>query len=448
MKLLGTKELEINDVKVITYAHFPDERGYFTETFRKSQFAELDFLKGFEIKQSNESTSTKGVIRGLHFQWNPYMGKLVRTVRGEMVDIVLDIRKKSPTFGKAIGYHMPASKDNKLNEWIWVPPGFAHGNVYLEDTVIEYMCTGEYSPGCEAGISPASKDIDWSLCNADVMTKIKPYLENPELMSPRDLAGYSLEDWSKSSLSNQFVLNNEASILITGGSGLLGSKLKDHFPDASLSNAYFPQRSEFNVTDYSGMQQYIRGKNISIIIHGAAFTDVPAAALEENMASVIDTNIIGTCNLAKLCQEEGIRLVYISTDYVFDGVKGNYKESDAVNPRNPYALSKLGGECGVRLCKKSLIVRLSFGPDEFPYPAAFIDQWTSRESVTEISKKIKKVALDAITGIVHIGSDRRTVYGYAKSLDENKIIGEISINDVNFYPPKDTSLDTTYYKSL
>ena len=78
--------------------------------------------------------------------------------------------------------------------------------VYLEDTVIEYMCTGEYSPGCEAGISPASKDIDWSLCDADVMTKIKPYLENPELMSPRDLAGYSLEDWSKSSLSNQFVV--------------------------------------------------------------------------------------------------------------------------------------------------------------------------------------------------------------------------------------------------
>ena len=93
MKLLSIKSLAIPDIKIITYQHFCDSRGYFTEHFRKSQFKELPFMQGFEIKQCNESSSTKGVIRGLHFQWNPYMGKLVRTTRGNMVDMVLDIRK-------------------------------------------------------------------------------------------------------------------------------------------------------------------------------------------------------------------------------------------------------------------------------------------------------------------------------------------------------------------
>ena len=106
--------------------------------------------------QANQSLSEKGVMRGMHFQWNPYMGKLVRTISGHMVDMVLDIRIDSPTFGKMIAYDMPASDENDYDEWIWVPPGFAHGNFFSEKTIIEYMCTGQYSPGCEACISPFS----------------------------------------------------------------------------------------------------------------------------------------------------------------------------------------------------------------------------------------------------------------------------------------------------
>jgi len=171
MKLKEVNVLQIDEIKLVKFARFTDHRGYFTEHYRRSNFKkhpDTEFLKDVEFVQANESWSRKGTIRGLHFQWNPYMGKLVRTLSGRMVDMVLDIRKGSPTFGKIILYDMPANRNADYQEWIWVPPGFAHGNFFTEDTLIEYFCSGEYSPGCEAAISPLAKDIDWSLCEPNL----------------------------------------------------------------------------------------------------------------------------------------------------------------------------------------------------------------------------------------------------------------------------------------
>ncbi len=122
-------------------------------------------MRGVRFLQANESFSRAGTVRGLHFQWNPYMGKLVRTIRGHMIDVALDIRKGSPTYGQIVAYDMPVQGDEDFAEWIWLPPGFAHGNTFPQDTVIEYFCSGEYSPGNEAGISPVADDLDWSLCD-------------------------------------------------------------------------------------------------------------------------------------------------------------------------------------------------------------------------------------------------------------------------------------------
>ncbi|MCX7991290.1 MAG: dTDP-4-dehydrorhamnose 3,5-epimerase family protein, partial [Proteobacteria bacterium] len=165
MKILEVLSLKIEDIKVIKFAKFKDDRGYFTEVFRQQDIEGLDFLKGYKFYQANESYSKANVIRGLHFQWNPYMGKLVRTIRGRMIDLALDIRKNSPTFGKIIAYDMPAFTDREYSEWIWIPPGFAHGNIFTEETMIEYFCTGWWSPQTEAGINPFAEDIDWSLCD-------------------------------------------------------------------------------------------------------------------------------------------------------------------------------------------------------------------------------------------------------------------------------------------
>lgn len=209
MKILSVNSLAIQDVKVIRFARFHDNRGFFTETFRKSDWSsreELGKYRSANFVQVNESFSRTNVCRGLHFQWNPFMGKLVRTVRGNMIDLVLDIRKGSPTLGKILALDMPASTDIAHSEWIWVPPGFAHGNFFTEDTQIEYMCSGEYSPNCEAGISPLAGDIDWTLCDGNLKDLFDRTIFKGGIVSEKDKAGMSLTQWLADERSDNFVL--------------------------------------------------------------------------------------------------------------------------------------------------------------------------------------------------------------------------------------------------
>jgi dTDP-4-dehydrorhamnose 3,5-epimerase len=206
MKLLKVETLAIPDIRVIRFARFRDQRGYFTEHFRKSDLqTQTPFLAGVEFYQANESYSMPGTVRGLHFQWNPYMGKLVRTLHGRMLDLVLDIRKGSPSFGKIIAYDMPARLTNDWNEWIWVPPGFAHGNVFPEESAIEYFCSGEYSPGCEAGISPLAADIDWSLCDPGLRDCFQHVAHGSALMTEKDRNGFTVAGWRADPRSDNFV---------------------------------------------------------------------------------------------------------------------------------------------------------------------------------------------------------------------------------------------------
>lgn len=207
MKILGVDQLEIPEIKVIRFARFRDGRGYFTEHFRKSDLQTdplTPFMRDVEFVQTNESFSRAGTVRGLHFQWNPYMGKLVRTLHGHMVDLVLDIRKGSPSFGRAIAYDMPSHFGEDSNEWIWVPPGFAHGNVFLEDTSIEYFCSGEYSPGNEAGISPLAEDIDWSLCDPGLRETFHEIASRSSLITDKDRNGLSVSAWERDERSENF----------------------------------------------------------------------------------------------------------------------------------------------------------------------------------------------------------------------------------------------------
>ena len=208
MKIIDVKALSISDVKVITFERFVDNRGFFTEPYRKSDSVshpELKTFRNLEFVQVNESFSKKGVCRGLHFQWNPFMGKLVRTVCGRMVDMVLDIRKDSPTLGRIIAYDMPAKVEDTFNEWIWVPPGFAHGNFFTEDSRIEYMCSGEYSPGCEAGISPLAEDIDWSICGPELKKLFDIVIKRSGILSEKDRNALSLTNWLRDSRSDNFI---------------------------------------------------------------------------------------------------------------------------------------------------------------------------------------------------------------------------------------------------
>lgn len=208
MKILAIKNLPLPEVKIIQFARFLDQRGYFTEYFRKSdlyQYPGFDFFLKNELAQANQSYSKKDTIRGLHFQWNPFMGKLVRVITGSMIDIILDIRKGSPSYGKILMYKMTASLELDHDEIIWVPPGFAHGNLFLEDTIIEYLCTGEYNPNCEAGISPFAEDIDWSLCDQELKNIFDQVSRKTELITIKDRNGFSCKEWKRSENSNNFL---------------------------------------------------------------------------------------------------------------------------------------------------------------------------------------------------------------------------------------------------
>ena len=158
MKVLTTP---INDVKIIEPKVFGDERGFFLETFQAERYQELVGI-ALPFVQDNHSRSTKGVLRGLHFQKTRPQGKLVRVVKGEVFDVAVDIRKDSPTYGTWAGAIL--SEENKHQ--FWVPPGLAHGFVVLSDIAdFEYKCTDYYDPsdeGCLMWNDPTI-NIDWPI---------------------------------------------------------------------------------------------------------------------------------------------------------------------------------------------------------------------------------------------------------------------------------------------
>ena len=229
------------------------------------------------------------------------------------------------------------------------------------------------------------------------------------------------------------------SILITGAAGKLGAAVWDLLPQAIGAT-----RTNFDLSNATQMSAFLdQHPKVTTILHCAAMISPPK--INEDIAQAIQSNIIGTSLLAAACYKRNIRLVYISTDYVFAGEKGMYKETDELLPQNKYAWSKLGGECAVQMLDNYVIIRLSFGPDIFPYKAAFTDQYTSRESASVIAKKIKNIVVSDFKGVIHIGGDRKSVYEYALSLGAENI-DKISIKDMSVKMPTDTSLDCCLYK--
>jgi len=207
MIIVDVKELAIPDLKVIRYKKFSDNRGYFSEVFRATDIQESEqtaFLKNEKFNQFNEAYSKANTFRGLHFQWNPYMGKLVRCISGTLIDLALDIRINSPYFGKIISYQL--DNNHEYGEWIWLPPGFAHGVYLPEDSMIEYFCTGQWSKDCEVSINPYDENIDWSFNSNEMNELIKSALNSDKLLiTDKDKNGLTLKQWAESSNSSNFI---------------------------------------------------------------------------------------------------------------------------------------------------------------------------------------------------------------------------------------------------
>ena len=176
MKVIPTK---ISDVLIIEPKVFGDERGFFYESFNKKVFEESTGLKP-DFVQDNYSKSSKGVIRGLHYQIKQPQAKLVRVIRGEVLDVAVDLRKSSDTYGQWVGVHLSAEN----NQQLWIPEGFAHGFVVLSETAeFLYKTTDYYAPEHERCIqwNDADLAIDWQ------------YSDDP-LVSEKDAKGAKFKD--------------------------------------------------------------------------------------------------------------------------------------------------------------------------------------------------------------------------------------------------------------
>ena len=168
MKFLKT---DITGVVIIEPAVFSDKRGYFLESFNKKNFE--DNIGKIDFVQDNESKSSRGVIRGLHFQKPPFaQAKLVRCIKGSVMDVAVDIRKGSPTYGKHVSIEL--SEDNKKQ--LYIPRGFAHGySVLSESAIFAYKVDNNYAPECDAGILWKDPDlnIQWGVNNDDILSSKK-----------------------------------------------------------------------------------------------------------------------------------------------------------------------------------------------------------------------------------------------------------------------------------
>ena len=166
---MKVEETPIEGLLIIQLDVYYDDRGYFIETYNKEKFKELGI--NFDFLQDNQSQSSEGVIRGLHFQNPPYaQGKLVSVIAGAVIDIAVDLRKKSKTYGSYFALEL--SEQNKTI--FWIPPGFAHGFVSLQDnTIFSYKCTQVYNKHSEASIRWDDPDlaIDWEIQNPIISEK-------------------------------------------------------------------------------------------------------------------------------------------------------------------------------------------------------------------------------------------------------------------------------------
>ena len=181
---------EIEDVVIIEPQVHGDNRGYFVETFRTDRLEE--FL-GYKINfcQDNESKSSRGVLRGLHYQLHPAaQTKLVRVIQGRVLDVAVDIRKGSPTFGKHVSVKLTSENKRQL----LVPRGFAHGFVVLEDdTVFAYKVDNYYSPECDRGIAfdDEALGIDWEIAHIELNLSTKD-TKQPKLAETDDIFEYGI----------------------------------------------------------------------------------------------------------------------------------------------------------------------------------------------------------------------------------------------------------------
>ena len=200
-------------------------------------------------------------------------------------------------------------------------------------------------------------------------------------------------------------------ILISGGNGKFSNaliKINKKF------RILAPNKKRMNILSQNSISNFISKHKVDYFIHAAAFT-TPMVKHETELEKSISTNIIGSANVALCCLKKKIKLIYISTNFVYPGKKGNYTEDSNLSPVNEYGWSKLGGECAMQIYKNTLTLRICMNDDYFPHKSAFTNYLTSFLKKTEAAKITLKL-LDK-KGVINIGGKKQSAYNYAKNLN-------------------------------
>ncbi len=227
-------------------------------------------------------------------------------------------------------------------------------------------------------------------------------------------------------------------ILLTGGTGRLGTALQELLPGLIA-----PGREELDITDLTSVERALERYQPQVVVHAAAYTDVARAETEKALCWKV--NVGGTRNLVRAALPRDLHFVHISTDYVFWGDAGGYREDDPVGPvRNYYALSKLAAEEVVRTLPRYLIIRTSFRTAPFPYPLAYHDLYTSQDYLEVIAPQVA-LAVQNLERIpyntLHIATERKSVFELARRTRPD--VRPASRQEAGVSLPEDVSLDVS-----
>ena len=275
---------------------FRDARGFFMETYHRAEFADLGITEIFV--QDNHSRSAKGTLRGLHYQLHHPQAKLCRVVEGEALDVAVDIRLGSPTFGKWTSVLLSANSQNQ----IFIPAGFAHGFLALTDSVqFLYKCSDFYDPCDEHGILWNDPDlaISWGVASTRL----------------REGRGVSHAGGDAARILAALLRQMKPAILLIGANGQIGHELSAALPRVGQVTAL--DRQQLDLTQPAEIRRAIRDFQPALIVNAAGYTAVDRAESEAALARAVNADAPAV--MAEEAQKIGAGLVHYSTDYVFDG---------------------------------------------------------------------------------------------------------------------------------
>lgn len=348
MKITKTK---FEGLLVIEPKVWGDDRGYFLESFKKESL--LNHGVAINWIQDNEAFSQRGVLRGLHYQLEPQaQSKLVRVAQGEVLDVVLDIRPDSATYGQT--YSIKLSGENKKQ--LLVPAGFAHGYVVLSETALFlYKVDKPYAQKLEAGIKfdDPKLNIDWILPS------------NELILSAKDKEQPTFSDHTPFGNKTKSHKGDKITILVTGANGQLGQSFRKVASQFDHFDFRFYGLKDLDITDGKAVSKEIDTIKPQVFINCAAYTKVDDA--EDHEETNWNVNVIATHNIARICKKHDILLFHYSSDYVYHSIEGEkMDELTPTTPQGKYAASKLRSEEVIDATSpRAIIMRTSWIYSEF-----------------------------------------------------------------------------------